>query len=178
MKERKVKPLSIFDLVTGGLELSNAVAQGKMLRSELPEHAIEVERAKQDLIYLLQLRQNFLAALPLGFISKTNDSMFAALNNALFNWKVNFDGLTSSQLDYYNLMLEKSLETRQALIRAGVQPKTDKLLARVIKNSMKKWPEQGDHRSAGEAGDDLVKGLKAKYEAFLAQPQAEQPDSE
>ncbi len=162
--------VSMFDILHEGLLKVQMVKKGLMREEELPRYAREVSRAYQDIIYLMQVRQNFLAALPLGFISHATDERFfgaagrvAAARMLMLPWKAELEGLTASQLAYFGLMMDKASATRDLLIEMNEEIRADKMIVKIYKKRI----FHSENTGAGPEGEGLAKELDAKIQKFV-----------
>ncbi len=164
-------PTSMFDILHDGLLKVQMVKKGIMKEADLPRYAREVSRAYQDIIYMMQVRHNFLAALPLGFISHaTDDRIFGiagrvtAARMLAFPWNAELSGLTASQLAYYSLMMDKASDTRDLLVEMNEDVRTDGMITKIYK---KRVFHAEDAQSAGPEGENLAKTLDSKIQHFV-----------
>jgi len=134
----KLEKLSLYDVVMMGLR-----GRGQMERAEkLPKAAAMVLRYKQEAIYMMQLRHNYLPMMVLTRMSDFQDQSLAArLQSLILGQTVDLgiaDGLSPSsadeeQLKEWTKWLNNAVETRVALKAMGIQPEFNQVFVKTLK---------------------------------------------
>ncbi|MBL7717050.1 MAG: hypothetical protein JNL01_16415 [Bdellovibrionales bacterium] len=172
-QEEKFQPVSLFDILANGLRENAEVAHGMRHESELSLSAQAVGSVYQDVIYLMQVRMNFLAAMPLSAVSKIASEKLLGLSGKLTGlrmlvapWEARVEDLTVVQFRDYATMINKARETRDLLMSIGVAPKADKKVAKIYLN-MKLDAKSA--KAVGPASQAAVEDFKLSIEALLGQ---------
>ncbi len=123
------KDLSLYDVILGALR-----GRDQFVRSEiLPKATAQVLQYKQEAIYMLQLRHNFL---PMMVVSRISD--FSDLNTLqrgillASGRQIDLAKMDVEQLKEWTLWLNKAVATRKALRELGIQPEYNSNFRNVV----------------------------------------------
>lgn len=125
--------LSLYDLIVLALQNRDA-----MMRTEnLPLSVAKVLQWKQEAIYLLQLRHNYLPMLVLSRMSKFQDMNWGELSRLSFMYnkqEVNIRTMDPEQLKLWIKWLNEALETRRALAEMNIEPEYNRIFLKILSN--------------------------------------------
>ncbi len=112
------KAQSILTLIKSGLKMKAKVDSGEI--TDEPDYVDAVMKEEPTALYMLRLRLNMLAAMPIPFLSD-----YGLTAEYLFGWAPDFSKVNSKQLEDYNVWLKESNETRDFLKSIGQDPQVD-----------------------------------------------------
>lgn len=168
-----IMPVSMFEILGNGLRENHEVAQGKRHYTELSPSAVVVGQAYQDVVYLMQIRMNVLAARPLSSISNISSEKLLGLAGRItgarmefFPWKAKVEKLTVAQFHEFTDQINQSRRTRDLLISIGVTPDADE---QIVKTYLKMKLDSESAKSVGPQNQDAVEGFKLALESLLGQ---------
>ncbi len=137
-KEWGFKPMSTYDVIVEGLKNDWAIGQNQASSDayDTDTSTTIASRWKEDMVYLLRLRANFLTAYVYvmmaadvngdepSFMSKA----WTLIKTNLFkkSWSTNLNYRTTKQIQYYNYILNLALTTRYDLMDMAYSPMIDK----------------------------------------------------
>jgi hypothetical protein len=171
-REYGYTPKSFLDLLEEGLRAGVAIRDGRQDMHDIPNYILETLREEQAAIYILRLRYNFLAAMPLADVSKIEEDggflgipgLFRKAHMVLGGWNADVSKLNPSELEYASIKMEGAIQTRDFLKGIGVDPKTDKNLLKIYRH-MRIKPHSASY--AGGQGDALLARFQSAVDRFL-----------
>ena len=157
---------SIYSLIKEALIMGEEIKAGKRDFRKIPAWAREVLRQENTVvIYLLNLRYNFLISMPLAKVSDISKKGFLnKLGMLLRPWDAEIENLNATELEYECMKFEYGLETRDFLTSIGREVVTDKNLRKIYS---KMRLDENSARSAGKAGAELAVRFKNNVSNFL-----------
>ncbi|MEK6704238.1 MAG: hypothetical protein AABZ06_00455 [Bdellovibrionota bacterium] len=133
--------ISMLTLLEESLKQKSALEQGLITEENIQLYQRAVLTESEDVIYLLRLRANFLAAAALGKIADLNTGgffdipgHFRKLRLWMFKWKVDFSKFNTIQIRTYTKWLNQANETRDFLKQIGIEAKINEKMLKVYKN--------------------------------------------
>ena len=128
---RGLENLSLYDLMIQALQ-----DRGQLERTELlPRAAAMVLQWKQEAIYIMQLRHNYLPMVVLGRMTDIQDrGDFSRLWGSLAGISVDLSQTDPEQIKLWTKWLNDSLDTRQKLQAMGIQPEYNSMFRNILGN--------------------------------------------
>ncbi|MGZ3805088.1 MAG: hypothetical protein ACXVB4_12810 [Pseudobdellovibrionaceae bacterium] len=135
LKEKKdMTPLSMKKMIEDSLLAKVKIEAGEKRLNEYPGYVAEVLANEPIAIYLLEARYNYLLTLFLGASTGiANDKILSAKMLAM-EWTLDLSQFNYAQVEEFDKFLNGALKSKNFLLSIGVQPRTDRLLARMFKN--------------------------------------------
>jgi hypothetical protein len=156
-KKEGYEKVSFLDLIERTLSLKAGTDTGEIDHTQLPEYQQEILYEWKNVVYMLQLRANVLAAKVMIEIKpEIADSIWTKGLTYLFDWNANLQDDSGVQLAKWSTGLEMSNDTRDYLKGIGVDPRIDSKLLKVYRNmdlgelSSKATPDVDRFRAALE----------------------------
>ena len=165
--ELGIKPISMYDLITQALTIGLEIKHNRRDPGTVPQWVTEVLRAQPTAIYLLQVRHNFLGAMPLADISQIKAEGWLGLNSLLHQaemflspWTPNFNEMNQAMLAYDVLKMQYASATGQFLISINENPKLDPSLVKIWKHMRQDRTANTKEDTAAGPRTDLIVQLK------------------
>jgi hypothetical protein len=161
---------SVLDLLQQALVMNQKLKSGEIISAEIPEWAEEVLKFEDRAVYLLELRYNFLMAMPIPKISGLDDkkafvATFKKIGLLLFKWTADFSGMNLFELKYEVQKVENGIKARDFLSSVGVNARTDSKLYKIYSH-MRMTRDPG--RSAGREGPELIQKFSNTIQNLLS----------
>ncbi len=141
-----LETLRPLDLLVKGLEMDQLRNRGEISEANIPTFVNIVGKYRKEAEFLLRIRSNFLMAY--AYSHSDSDSFGNSPNSLNKIWRIGTSGLMNRswkpKLDATTqtiieekiiLSLKYAIETRESLIRLGIDPMTDENLVNVWKNA-------------------------------------------
>lgn len=131
LKLRGLENLSLYDVMIQALQ-----DRGQIERTELlPQATAKVLQWKQETIYIMQLRHNYLPMVVLGRMTDIQDrGDFSRLWGSLAGISVDLSQTDPEQIKLWTKWLNDSLDTRQKLQAMGIQPEYNSMFRNILGN--------------------------------------------
>ena len=173
------KAVSMLDLLSDVVDASAKINAGTLSTYDLPAYVDSGRILLGDVSYLLKLRYNFLSAFAFGLattdIVGDEATLFGKAKyvlDGIFNrpWSPDFTNKNTSQINYYTLILERSMEARNLIEKLGENPATDKTIFKVYRSlnvdGFDARANSTDPLNVKEKKDAVIK-FKRKVEDYL-----------
>lgn len=146
LKGTQYPVLRPFDLLVKGLELDQARNRGESMAENFPSWAEVVGKYSPDAEFLLRIRANFLMAYAFSVADSDSfgnapgsvEKIWRVLSTKLFSkkWKPNLETRTPTEIrERITTAMNYAYETREALVKLGIDPMTDKTILKVWKDA-------------------------------------------
>ncbi|MBI2607049.1 MAG: hypothetical protein HYW49_13325 [Deltaproteobacteria bacterium] len=160
-KKSPFKIVSMIDLLAGGLDALTAINKSELSVNDISDddYRTVVMRWKEDAIYLLRVRQNFINAFAFAMSAMEEDGdepslvrkgiLLVGAGMLGIDWTPTLADRDTKQIQYYNIMLDYSLATRDILDRNGIDAKSSKSILKIYRNM--DWSSEGLDEQPKEA---------------------------
>jgi hypothetical protein len=166
--------LGMMDLVKQVLQLNQPVNSGKIAESSLKDWQREGLANYQELVYLMQIRSNFLAVMTLAQVSKIADSGFLGITGLArklsmveTKWSSDFSKLNLEEIVTYTTWMNEADTDSVFLKSIGEPAAIDSRLKKIFMNMT-------IHDSTTDMGNSVrttaLTSFKSSFEAFSSIP--------
>lgn len=135
-----------FDILVKGIQLDQARNRGESAAENFPSWAEVVGKYEKDAEFLLRIRANFLMAYAFSIADSDSfgnapgsvEKIWRVLSTKLFSkkWKPNLEARTATEIrERITTAMNYAYETREALVKLGIDPMTDKTILKVWKDA-------------------------------------------
>ncbi len=128
--------LSMLDLLSDGLAAKAKVESGEVALADLPEYQKAVLTFERDVVYLLNLRLNFIPSMIITELATKESRHLNKLDLAsmlLFPWRAHVEVKNLAHFNLYNELMGEVAKTQKVLRSTGLEPKQDRWLLKVLK---------------------------------------------
>ncbi len=135
-----------FDMLVKGIELDQARNRGEVTTTDFPPYAEIVGKYEKDAEFILRVRANFLMAYAFSIADSDSfgngpgkvEKIWRVVTSKIFGtkWSPNVDARTETEIrDRITTSLNYAIETKDALVRLGIDPMTDKTILKLWKDA-------------------------------------------
>lgn len=132
--DKSMQPLSMNKIIEESLLAKRSIESGEKTLSDFPGYVLEVLANEPIAFYLLEARYNYLISIFLGKSTNIAHSKMAAARFILKDWSLDLSTFNLAQTEEMTKFLSGALKTKNLLLKLGVSPRTDALVARLLRN--------------------------------------------
>ncbi len=160
---------SMVDLLSEGLLAKAKVESGEVKLSDLPEYQRAVLSFERDVVYLLNLRINFIPSMIVTELATKNGRYLSKLDLAsmlVFPWRAYTSERNLGHFRLYSELLDEAAKAKNVLRLAGANVKIYPGLVQILKKM--RFRSQ-DSAAESEVRRAAIEKLRAQIEDFKAQ---------
>jgi hypothetical protein len=176
-KARGAVPISFLRVVENALKAEKKVNSGELMPAEIPRYIHEALVHRDDIVYMLNVRMNTMAAAVLAKFTGIEEdrgliNKLRSLNEVsvlMFNdWTAPIDKLSVSQLREFTEYLSWSNQARDFLRSIGEEPKADGMILRMYRHM--KFPAQAGLTDEQKVHAEAASEFEAEIESYRNDP--------